>query len=426
MPRVYSYPLRIKAIMRTVCPDDELGPNSRSAVAIPPPETTVPRAAVAASVSKLPARSTSLGSQVEDDTVQCKCYQCSWVEKSMYCWEEEEEEEEEEECFSVSLYRNTRFSQQDLETVPFEEVTVMPRTCRGTSCKYACFTSSPTVIAMVITDSLPSPDGKLQSFPKDEDKAIHPYMSTSDCDSSLHNRDHRNRAHAVPIRGACLSANDERQRSGQAHDETFPELRLGIKNLLRLIQAITGDSGHGLARSEKLDMVPQVQRVKRGIKATRDHGGQVVTSVAKDVWECKNRHMAERMSAQMPTSSACSPHVWVSHLLTPRLRPSCCRQGLPGLPTLAALHSNQILTVKQWMKPLKPMDTSRVMHVLTGTRLDTNLSSQGHPGWCQCVQLPGSDFAAGTMMMMMTALSQRRRNSHFSGDCEAAVAPSHP
>lgn len=28
----------------------------------------------------------------------------------------------------------------------------------------------------------------LQSFPKDEDKAIHPYMSTRDCDSSLHNR----------------------------------------------------------------------------------------------------------------------------------------------------------------------------------------------------------------------------------------------
>lgn len=81
---------------------------------------------------------------------------------------------------------------------------------------------------------------------------------------------------------------------------------------------------------------------------------------------------------------------------------------------------------QRWMKPLKPMDTSRIMHVLTGTRLDIDLSSEGHPGWCQCVQLPGSDFAAGMMMMMMTALSQRRRNSHFSGDCEAAVAPSHP
>lgn len=30
------------------------------------------------------------------------------------------------------------------------------------------------------------------------------------------------------------------------------------------------------------------------------------------------------------------------------------------------------------------------------------------------------------MMMMMTALSQRRRNSHFPGDCEHAVVPSHP
>ena len=69
------------------------------------------------------------------------------------------------------------------------------------------------------------------------------------------------------------------------------------------------------------------------------------------------------------------------------------------------------------------MDTSRIMHALKGTRLEINLNSEGRPPWFQCVQLPGSDLVAGTLMMM-TAFSQRRRNSHFSG--EPAVAPSHP
>lgn len=74
---------------------------------------------------------------------------------------------------------------------------------------------------------------------------------------------------------------------------------------------------------------------------------------------------------------------------------------------------------------LIPMDTSRIMHALKGTRLEINLNSEGWPLWFQCVQLPGSDLAAGAMKMM-TALSQRKRSSHFSGDCEPAVAPSHP
>lgn len=66
-----------------------------------------------------------------------------------------------------------------------------------------------------------------------------------------------------------------------------------------------------------------------------------------------------------------------------------------------------------------------IVYVLNGTRSEINLNSEARPRWFQCVQLPGSDLAAGAMKMM-TALSQRRRNSHFSGDCEPAVAPWHP
>ncbi len=65
------------------------------------------------------------------------------------------------------------------------------------------------------------------------------------------------------------------------------------------------------------------------------------------------------------------------------------------------------------------------MHALKEIRLEINLSQEGQARWSRCVQLLGSDFAAGAMKMM-TALSQKGRNSHFSGDCEPAVAPSHP
>lgn len=60
-----------------------------------------------------------------------------------------------------------------------------------------------------------------------------------------------------------------------------------------------------------------------------------------------------------------------------------------------------------------------------GTRFGIDLDSEGQARRLRCVQLPGSDWAAGAVKMM-TALSQRRRNSHFSGDREPAVAPSHP
>lgn len=70
------------------------------------------------------------------------------------------------------------------------------------------------------------------------------------------------------------------------------------------------------------------------------------------------------------------------------------------------------------------MDTKRIMNASKGTRLGINLNSKGQC-WFQCLQLLGSDLAAGALKMM-TALLQRRRNSHFSGDCEPAVAPSHP
>lgn len=81
---------------------------------------------------------------------------------------------------------------------------------------------------------------------------------------------------------------------------------------------------------------------------------------------------------------------------------------------------------QRWMKPLNTNGHEQNNACIEKEHgFGINLDSEGQARRLRCVQLPGSDWAAGAVKMM-TALSQRRRNSHFSGDREPAVAPSHP